>query len=186
METPVKGLFSQDLYFRHHSSLSQKQWKAIDSFLITQLTIESDLLKKTHFFHERYENLYLEKEHHADLNLLIAEALSIVSGMINTPLKDLSMSFWFNLMQPGDRTTLHRHDDWDELVSGVFYLTVPEHSGNLVLHDKNQLIEIAPVAGDYIFFDPTTLHEVKPNQSKHHRLSIGMNIGLKSGLQYDS
>ncbi len=64
------------------------------------------------------------------------------------------------------------------------YITVPENSGNLVLQLEKKSIEIEPQSGKYIFFSPTTPHAVNENKSPSHRLSIGMNIGIKSGLQY--
>jgi quercetin dioxygenase-like cupin family protein len=59
------------------------------------------------------------------------------------------------------------------------YLTVPDDSGDLVLQTGDQEISLTPVTGNYIFFNPETPHLVTKNNSPTHRLSIGMNIGLK-------
>ena len=90
---------------------------------------------------------------------------------------DLKIGYWFNLMQPGHITTLHRHDDFDELISGVIYLRVPENSGDLILEAGKKSVTLTPETGNYIFFDPATPHRVTQNLSEHYRLSIGMNIG---------
>jgi len=184
VETEANQLFSTSTFLQKVSTLSQDQLANIDTYLQSLLISDSDLLKKTHYFHDRYENLYLKDHNQKDLTQLIEEALSLCAELLHTEIEALSISYWFNLMGPGHVTTLHRHDDWDELISGVVYLTVPEHSGNLVLQKTGQLIEIEPRSGHYIFFDPSTPHAVKENKSQQHRLSIGMNIGLKTGLRY--
>ncbi len=184
VEDIAKNLFSESPYLRCISDLSPSQLTDIDNYLHSLLLENSKALKKTHYFHHRYENLYLRENKHPALNNLIAEALSLSADFLQTAAELLSISYWFNLMEPGDVTTLHRHDDWDELISGVIYLTVPENSGNLILVSGGTKIELEPRIGNYLFFDPTTPHEVGENRSGQHRLSIGMNIGLKSGLLY--
>ena len=85
-------------------------------------------------------------------------------------------------MPPGSTTTLHTHDDADELMSAVYYVNVPENSGRLVIHEKkdgvgSRKIEITPEAGDFIFFKPDVAHEVTRNNSAQSRLSIAFNFG---------
>jgi len=184
VENTAKQLFAESPFLRRVSSLSQAQLTNIDHYLQSLLSSDSDLLKKTHYFHDRHENLYLEDHNQSDLKQLINESLSNCAAMLGVDKEDLSISYWFNLMEPGHVTTMHRHDDWDELISGVVYLTVPENSGNLLLQVDDQEIELEPRIGNFVYFDPTTPHAVTENKSPKHRLSIGMNIGLKSGLQY--
>ena len=83
-------------------------------------------------------------------------------------------------MPPGSMTTLHTHDDYDELLSGVYYVRVPEDSGDLIIHHASEKIVISPTTGDFIFFNPDTRHEVTRNNSRQHRLSIGINFGVTS------
>lgn len=184
MENAAKQLFVESPCLRRVSALTQSQLTNIDCYLQSLLASDSELLKKTHYFHHRYENLYLKQHDHTDLNQLIDESLSLCAEMLEVDKQDLSISYWFNLMGPGNVTTMHRHDDWDELISGVIYLTVPDNSGNLVLQVDNKEIELEPKTGHYVFFDPTTPHAVRENKSSQHRLSIGINIGLKTGLKY--
>lgn len=184
VENTAKQLFAESPYQRRISALTAEQLSSIDTFLQSLLDADSDLLEKTHFFNDRFENLYLKDHRHPELLMLIEESRTNAADMLKLPADELSISYWFNLMQPGHVTTLHRHDDWDELISGVIYLSVPRDSGNLVLQLHGEEIELEPVCGNYIYFDPTTPHAVRENRSPKHRLSIGMNIGLKSGLQY--
>ena len=173
--------FADAPYTRRISQLTSSQLENIDRWLQQLLAEDSPLLRQTHYFHGRHENIYLQQHDHEDLKQLMAESIEFCAEMLDAPSVELSIGYWFNLMQPGDVTTLHRHDDFDELVSGVVYLTVPENSGDLILHPKGEAeIRLTPIPANYIYFDPTTPHAVSENLSDQHRLSIGMNIGLKA------
>jgi hypothetical protein len=93
--------------------------------------------------------------------------------------RDLAVGFWFNEMGPGHRTLPHRHDDDDELASAVYYLQVPEHSGELILRQGSVVTRVPPKAGMFVFFAPHVEHEVGENRSKETRLSIAMNFGVR-------
>ena len=141
---------------------------------------DSDV-RKTHLFEDRYENIYLKTHHIPELSSLIDEAVSLAENIVHT--QNLRAGIWFNYMPPGASTTLHTHDDDDELLSGVYYVNVPENSGNLIIYNntkdnEQEKIEITPVAGDFIFFKPDVRHEVSKNNSNEHRLSIAFNFGL--------
>jgi len=144
---------------------------------------QNDDVKKTHLFEGRYENIYLNEKHIPALKYLTREATQFAEDIL--AVKNLRAGYWFNYMPPGASTTLHTHDDDDELLSGVYYLTVPERSGNLIIYDttgdaaKNK-IEITPKAGEFIFFSPKTRHEVTKNNSAQYRISVGINFGLNN------
>jgi hypothetical protein len=138
-------------------------------------------IRKTHLFAGRYENIYLNEQHIPELVPLIAEATRLAEQVLR--LKNLRAGYWFNYMPPGASTTLHTHDDDDELLSGVYYVHVPQDSGNLIIYDDAdqshpETIEIIPATGQFIFFGPDVRHEVSRNNSSEHRLSIGMNFGV--------
>jgi hypothetical protein len=172
------SLFESTPYLRRYSALSPDQLASIDQFLQQQLANNSEQLHQTHYFHGRYENIYINRDRHPQLKSLISEAHRIASDILALDPAVLSVGFWFNFMPPGHVTTLHTHDDIDELLSGVIYVTVPERSGNLVLETNDEKIELEPVQGNYVFFDPRTPHAVTKNESADSRLSIGMNFGL--------
>ena len=141
---------------------------------------QRDDIRKTHLFEGRYENIYLTEQHIPALGPLIAEATSHAEGILR--LKNLRAGFWFNFMPPGSTTTVHTHNDDDELLSAVYYVAVTEHSGNLIIYEKSNMpaaekIEITPEAGEFIFFKPDVPHEVTRNNSAQSRLSIGFNFG---------
>ena len=177
-QTPEQ-IFLESPYLRRITRLAESQLSSIDQYLQTLLQQDADNLNKTHFFHDRYENIYLENCESSDLNSLMAESLKFCAELLEVNENELDIGYWFNLMAPGHVTTLHTHDNLNELISGVVYLTVPENSGDLVLQTDNKEISLTPVTGNYIFFNPETPHLVTKNNSSTHRLSIGMNIGLK-------
>ncbi len=138
-------------------------------------------IRKTHLFEGRYENIYLNEQHIAALKPLLNEAVKLAEDFLH--IKNLRAGYWFNYMPPGATTTLHTHDDDDELLSCVYYVNVPENSGNLILYDdsdntRQKKIEIHSRTGDFIFFKPDVRHEVSKNNSAEYRLSIGFNFGL--------
>ena len=149
----------------------------IKKFLANQNNAE---IKKSHLFEGRYENIYITERQIPELTFLLDEAITQAKKILKVD--NLRAGYWFNYMPPGSTTLIHSHDDYDELLSGVYYVSVPENSGNLIIHDttdKNskETIEITPQAGEFIFFKPDVRHEVSRNNSDEHRLSIGINFG---------
>ncbi|TNF96048.1 MAG: hypothetical protein EP297_10885 [Gammaproteobacteria bacterium] len=134
--------------------------------------------RNSHFFGGRYENIYIDSSLLHGIDELTTFWRQRAADILGLQSKDLRSGFWFNLMAPGDTTTLHSHDDDDELLSGVYYLEVPaSNSGSLVLHVGEKRIEIEPEAGKLVLFAPDCLHEVTENRSNQSRLSIGINFG---------
>ena len=138
---------------------------------------ENDFKEKTHLFHGRYENLYIETNKIPALELIMATAMEHAAEILKINKEKLQFGFWLNSMKPGDVTTAHSHDDDDELLSCVYYVKVPENSGNLIITKNKQKEIIKPEEGTFVFFSPATLHEVSRNESDESRLSIAFNFG---------
>ena len=136
-----------------------------------------DLLKRTHFFGGRYENLYLERERIPAFGLVLQQAEHYVSQLLEKPVEKLRSGFWINDMGPNEVTSEHDHDEFDELMSGVYYAQVPIDSGELVIVDKHCRTLVTPQAGMFVFFAPDVRHSVSVNSSSERRISIGMNFG---------
>ena len=132
-------------------------------------------VRKTHYFEGRYENLYLERACCAELDRVIGLAERAAGEMLGV--SPIRAGFWFNEIPPGHRTLPHRHDDFDELLSGVYYVHVPEGSGRLRLGEGEAALVVDPEPGAMVFFPPDLMHEVETNVSDQTRLSIGMNFG---------
>ena len=139
---------------------------------------EEDFKDKTHLFHGRYENIYLDVNKIPELDIIINTALSNAGKILKVKKENLAFGFWLNSMAAGDVTTAHTHDDDDELLSCVYYIKVPNESGDLIITENNKKIIIKPKEGNFIFFSPDTLHEVSKNKSEQSRLSIAFNFGL--------
>ena len=162
------------------TTAAQINTEILDGFLQQK---DKEDVRKTHLFGGRYENIYLDKKHIPQLKGLMDEAVLHAEQILN--IKGLRAGYWFNDMPPGASTTLHTHDDDDELLSAVYYVCVPEDSGNLIIYDDSisgdsKKIEIQSRTGDFIFFRPDVRHEVSKNNSSEHRLSIGINFGRDS------
>jgi hypothetical protein len=137
----------------------------------------TDRIRQSHHFAGRFENIYIEE---ADIPA-IATVLDVVKQqagqLLGIPADTLKAGFWFNAMEAGHRTAAHHHDENDELLSAVYYIRVPENSGDLILHDDGKTIRIQPQEGKLVMFAPTVLHEVTANLGSGLRLSVAMNIG---------
>ena len=140
---------------------------------------DEDFKAKTHLFNGRYENIYLEVDKIPGLEVIINSALENAASILNIKKEKLTSGFWLNAMGAGDVTTAHTHDDDDELLSCVYYIKVPEHSGDLIITENNKKSIVTPEEGMFVFFSPDTLHEVSKNESGQSRLSIAFNFGLK-------
>ena len=138
---------------------------------------EEDFSRRSHFFNGRHENLYLNSERIPALSVVLAQATTFAASILQLPVQALKRGFWLNDMGPGKTTSRHDHDENDELLSAVYYIHVPENSGNLIIHDRYSNTEVTPQAGMFVFFAPAVVHSVSINQSCENRLSIGMNFG---------
>jgi hypothetical protein len=137
-------------------------------------------LQRSHFFGGRYENIYVPEDRLPALLPVLAAARRGAAEYLGQPDLQLSVGFWLNEMGPGQVTLPHRHDEDNELVSGVYYVQVPDNAGELVLTQGAVSTRVTPAAGRLVFFPPDVLHEVTENRSRETRLSIGMNFGVRS------
>ena len=138
---------------------------------------EQDLIKCSHFFGGRYENLYLQRERIPAIGRVLEQAECYAKTLLEKTGQKLRSGFWINDMGPNESTTEHDHDDYDELLSGVYYVQVPQNSGELVIVDKYSRTLVTPQPGMFVFFAPNVLHSVSVNQSGERRISVGMNFG---------
>lgn len=132
--------------------------------------------RRSHFFHGRFENLYIDRSRTPTVLPLIAAAEQAAQLILCRP-GPLRCGHWFNLMGPGHRTSLHTHEEDDELLSAVYYVTMPEHSGDLVLESSPFTIRLHPSPGMLACFPPHLPHAVERNESDQDRLSVAFNFG---------
>lgn len=134
-------------------------------------------VKRTHLFNGRYENIYLTTREIPRLRELLGEACAHAGRILG--IDGLQAGCWFNFMPPGAVTTLHSHDDDDELLSAVYYVSVGENPGDLIIHQNGRKYAVRAEEGKFVFFAPDVPHEVTRNLGSTDRLSIGINFGRR-------
>jgi len=143
-------------------------------------------LTSSHKINGRWENKYLSIHHMPQIKSLFHLACKVGKKIIGRPLiipfKEMGLpmdEFWFNIAGPGDSTGWHDHKN-SSILSGVYYLKVPNESGDIHFRKKNdgQVVEwkIRSETGKMILFDSNIEHSVPINKSKHDRVSIAFNL----------
>lgn len=148
----------------------------LEKFL--QLRDDQDT-RKTHLFDGRYENIYISRDRLPELEPVFRLLEQTVLDMTGCDRDKLKLGFWLNAMEPGQKTTLHSHDNWDEVLSAVYYVAVPARSGYLVISEGAERIAVQPRAGRIVMFSPKIDHEVTENRADAMRLSVGINVGVE-------
>jgi hypothetical protein len=163
----------------HLGELSDHE--AIDKRLIAAFVREQGgpASHQSHFELGRYENSYIDRTAIPEIEPLIAAAREAAQSILGRT--DLKLGFWFNAMQPGDRTARHNHEEEDELLSCVYYLQTAPGCGDLLVHHAGGTERIAPSEGRFVFFSPKLAHEVEENRSGQQRLSVAFNFGPANG-----
>lgn len=107
-------------------------------------------------------------------------------------------NMWINVNTKGNYNTSHTHPG--AILSGVFWISTPENSGNLMFESPNdhaqyRLFELLdsdikdqfnifptyhfkPNEGRMVIFPPDIRHYVDPNESDEERISIAFNLML--------
>lgn len=137
----------------------------------------TDRVRCTHHFGGRFENIYIREPDIPEIATVLAMIRRQAGRLLGVAAQQLKAGFWFNAMEAGQCTSLHHHDENDELLSGVYYIRVPENSGELILHDAGRELRITPQAGRLVTFPPAVPHEVSVHRGTGLRLSVGMNVG---------
>ncbi|MBI5460878.1 MAG: 2OG-Fe(II) oxygenase [Gammaproteobacteria bacterium] len=141
----------------------------------------TDRVRQTHYFAGRFENSYIGETDIPDIASILDRVKQQAGRHLGLAVEALKAGFWFNAMGPGQRTLPHHHDENDELLSAVYYIRVPENSGDLILHTAGNHISIRPQEGKLVLFAPAMVHEVTTNLSSELRLSVAINIGPANG-----
>jgi hypothetical protein len=138
---------------------------------------DTDFTRRSHFIGGRFENLYLDRHRLPGLDDLLRFAAQAAAERLGAGCPRMRCGFWLNAMPPGSSTSRHNHAENDELVSGVYYVTAPEHSGDIVFADGPFEIRVTPEPGLLLLFPPALLHWVEPHRGAGLRLSVAFNFG---------
>jgi hypothetical protein len=156
--------------------LSRAETLNADLYSAFESMLDHPETRRSHHFHGRYENLYPPRNLIPAIEPLLSTVKTLATRILAAD-EDLRLGFWFNRMAPGDLTTLHCHDEDDELLSAVYYVRVPRCSGDILFRPVECVQRFSPVAGQLLFFPPDLLHEVEPHRGEGIRLSVAFNIG---------
>ncbi|MCG6861187.1 MAG: 2OG-Fe(II) oxygenase family protein [Chromatiaceae bacterium] len=161
-----------------HSGLLADAERINSSILMAFAALtENDFSRRTHFLGGRFENLYLDRGRIVELHSVLRQAEVWAREILRWGAKPLRCGFWLNAQEPGQSTSEHTHDELDELLSGVYYVSVPEGSGDIVFRDGPLSMRMQPEAGMFLFFPPSLSHRVETNHSDSLRLSLAFNFG---------
>ena len=138
--------------------------------------------RRTHFFDGRFENLYLDVDRIPELQVILDQAEACAREILGWESRPLQRGFWLNAQGPGHSTSEHTHEELDELLSGVYYISVPGHSGDILFRDGRLSMRLSPEAGMFLFFPPSLAHRVETNHGKGLRLSLAFNFGSELPL----
>lgn len=103
---------------------------------------------------------------------------------------------WINKNSPGDYNKAHVHPN--AVLSGSYYVKVPENSGNIEFYDpvRERIMSVYPIKkrtkvnsqaleyrcsdGLLVIFPSWLQHSVQPNRSNDFRVSIAFNMGYQA------
>ena len=110
---------------------------------------------------------------------------------------------WVNLHRKGDQAQIHIHTN--SIVSGVWYISTPKNSGQLLVHCEKRLFgnflefpveeinefngsfcSFTPHRGDLIIFPSDLRHSVHSNESDEERFSLAFNYMLRGDVRSGS
>ena len=89
--------------------------------------------------------------------------------------------YWAQVHLERESTQYHNHYDVNVDVVGVYYVSIPKNSGDLILKYKKHELDISkwyfpPETNKFIIFDSGLDHAVAPNTSKQPRVCISINF----------
>lgn len=88
-------------------------------------------------------------------------------------------NYWFNINHKGSSNKLHNHNHPDNPqggLSGVFYLAVPNDSGDIIFQlESKEQFKLKSATGKLIIFPIYLDHLVEESKSDEYRMSIAFN-----------
>ena len=158
-------------------------YSEINDLVLKEFDAAKEHWDHSHPVNGRWENIYFPKAHATQTVQLLELLLIVGEGIVDAKLRLLHdpgdperNGWWLNKAVPGEKTGLHNHSAHAAL-SGVFYLSMPANSGNIVFHPKGaDAVEIVPREGGVLFFPPSLKHSVKENKSDSERVSLAFNL----------
>ena len=160
--------------------------KNIKKSLLNNLSNSKSKLDYSHRFNGRWENQYLDIDFVPEIKIILDFACQLGRKIINKaliiPNKRLGFQnneFWFNISKPGESTGWHDHKIKSRL-SGVYYIKIPDRSGNIRFRYKNKSSykewSLDSEENKMILFNSDLEHCVERNNSDEKRISLAFNL----------
>ena len=159
-----------------------------DRRLYLKNILSKSTLKKqfSHKINGRWENQYIDLDLIPEIKPVLLKAYkfgkSIIDKSLVIPHKQLGFpynEFWFNISNSGDNTGWHDHKE-NAKISGVYYISVPKMSGNIIFRKKNknkyQKWFVKPQDRMMLLFPSKLEHCVEINKSCDTRISLSFNL----------
>jgi len=182
----------KDNFLEHSIFSTTISDKKIDiDVILDEFHNNTDNHTHTHFINNRWENIYINPQKIPSVLPLLSKIISEAIKEYRSRLKPHQTlviphellgyeknEFWFNSALPGESTGVHNHNG-KAIISGVYYLQVPEKSGNVIfIHENKEELEIPAKPGKLIFFPAGLDHYVKGNKGSGKRISMSFNCYL--------
>ena len=182
----------KDNFLEHSIFSTTISDKKIDiDVILDEFHNNTDNHTHTHFINNRWENIYINPQKIPSVLPLLSKIISEAIKEYRSRLKPHQTlviphellgyeknEFWFNSALPGESTAVHNHNG-KAIISGVYYLQVPEKSGNIIfIHENKEELEIPAKPGKLIFFPAGLDHYVQENEGTEKRISMSFNCYL--------
>ena len=160
--------------FRQFKKIKSKKLDFNNAVILNSFNKFSKYVSFSHKINNRWENQYLDFAYVREVNYVFRQACHFS--------RDLGFDwddFWFNIAKPGESTGWHDHKK-GSILSGVYYLKVPQSSGNICFRIKQDKkwysYEIESRENLLLLFDSKLEHSVTKNLSNQKRVSIAFNL----------
>jgi len=170
----------------------------------TKLNLDKEILLENLYNHAnntpcvRRSNIGGYQGHNFDYEPLNQAIIDNVPEVEDTELGDLWVKNWININVTGNSNARHTHSNGLTLLSGVYYVSVPENSGGIVFHDprgpilqsmanmryygESPFYTITPVEDTILYFPSWLEHEVEGSNNDEDRISISFNISREEDV----
>ncbi len=196
-ERSIEGFFPIPIHFAKHNDYEKINETVSKACYAVKKTIPNSLPEGSS--NDHYSTLWanfnlLEKEGFEDLKAFVIHEVHQYAQFLRLDIKNYPLKLsesWVNIHGQGHSQEPHVHPN--HIISGVYYVAVPESSGHLVLHSpfKYQMLSppvleasphtarttpIKPKPGLLVIFQSFTEHSVQANMSNSDRISISFNF----------
>jgi len=102
------------------------------------------------------------------INNFLSECMTISN------ITELPNQIWFNISPKNAYHDWHSHGRYNRI--GVFYIQIPENSGNIEFKDNDTIYSITPYEGLLLIAPGGVEHRVLSNNSDQDRISMAFNL----------